>query len=112
MSNSPNSFLGDYNNPAFDLAKMVIKLREPETDNPKAPALRGFIVATPAKLENLLELAKQQGKQVLYIEVALWPARDAQYKYEGTTSLRESFDASEEKVDAQRSEVPIDMYRI
>lgn len=115
MSNSNNSsFLGDYNNPAFDDFKMVVKLKEVSSSNPKAPVLRGFLVVTPAKLKSMLETIEQQGKQVVYVEIALWPARDASYRYEGSTSLRESFDSEtvETKMDSMRSPTPDSVYRI
>lgn len=117
MSNNNNrNFLGDYQNPAFDHFKMVVKLKGVNSTNPKAPVLRGILVATPAKLKAMLETLEQQNKQVVYIDVALWDARDGGYKYEGTTSLRETFDSApttvEERMDTLRTEVPESIYRI
>lgn len=110
MSNK--TFLGDYNNPEFDSFKMVMKLKDVNSDNPKAPVLRGFLVITKAKLQAMLEYVEQHDKPISYVDIALWPARDAKYRYEGSTSLKEGFDVSTEAIDAQRTPAPTDIYRI
>jgi len=89
---------------------MVIKLKDNVSDNDKAPTLKGFLVVTPTKLKEMLSYVEEQQSQVVYVDVALWPARDAKYRYEGKTSLREQFDSqpTQKQVDEARLPFPAD----
>jgi len=68
--------------------RLTLKTKEPRSTNPKAPVLNGFLAVSLQSLKDIEEHIKASGKDAVFLDVALWPARDSRYVHEGSVSIR------------------------
>jgi hypothetical protein len=68
--------------------RLTLKTRESGSNNPKAPTLRGFLAVNLQSLKDIEEHIKASGNDAVFLDVALWPARDGRYVHEGAVELR------------------------
>ena len=68
--------------------RLTLKTRESHSSNSKAPALRGFLAIDKQALKDIAAHIEASGKDAVFLDVALWPARDGRYVHEGAVELR------------------------
>jgi hypothetical protein len=78
-------FEEDYELPTV---KMTLKTREGYSNNPKAPALRGFLAVSRQSLKDIEQHIDASDKDSVFLSVVLWSARDAKYVHEGFVELK------------------------
>jgi hypothetical protein len=78
-------FEDDYELP---VVKLTLKTREGYSNNPKAPALRGFLAVNRQSLKDIEQHIDASDKDSVFLSVVLWPARDAKYVHEGFVELK------------------------
>jgi hypothetical protein len=78
-------FEEDYELP---VVKLTLKTKEGYSNNPKAPALRGFLAVNRQSLKDIEQHIDASDKDSVFLSVVLWAARDAKYVHEGFVELK------------------------
>jgi hypothetical protein len=68
--------------------RMTLKTREPRSKHPRAPVLGGFVAVDADSISALAAHLAASGESVMFLDVALWPARDPRYVHEGAVTVK------------------------
>ena len=69
--------------------RMSIRLRNVNSDNERAPKLRGWIAVQLHDAKRLVQEAESSGTQCVFIDVAMWNAKEgSEYVYEGAVTIK------------------------
>jgi hypothetical protein len=81
-----NDFLPlDYELPTL---RMTLKTREVRSSNPRAPMLGGFVAVDADSISALAAHLAASGQSVMFLDVALWHAKDPRYVHEGAITVK------------------------
>jgi hypothetical protein len=68
--------------------RITLKTREVRSTNPRAPVLGGFIAVDAETIDALREHLAASGQRAMFLDVALWHARDPRYVHEGAITVK------------------------